>query len=425
MSGAGGIVTVAAEGQLPLCEREWERSRAGADIPHCLIGEPAGRNTAAAIAVAAAYCGRRFSPGAIMAVLPADHLVRDERSWNEALAAAGAAAGEGIALLGIAPTRAETGYGYIRKGGKIGDRAHAVDQFAEKPDGEAAERYLASGEHLWNAGVFVGSAASFSGEIRRHLPEMAEIAEEIVGEGEPPPDRLRPAPELYGRLESISFDYGVAEKARGLAVVEIAGSGWSDVGAWAAFAEALVPADGRGNRVSGEAVLDDCDDCFYWGDRPAVLSGMSGVCVVDGGDATLVCASSRAGQVGKISGGLDHAGNASDPPSVPKPWGGYAVISGGAGYKVKRIDVLPGARLSLQSHRRRSEHWTAILGTPTVTIDGRTFELPVDSSCHIPAGAKHRLANEGDSPAAIIEVQVGDYLGEDDIVRHEDDYGRS
>ena len=422
-----GAVTVASQEHAALCGGIWKESPVGAGVRHCIIGEPLGRNTAPAIAVAAETVAALYTPDAVMAVLPADHLVKVEKDWAAAVLAGASVASERLALVGIAPTRAETGYGYVCIGEQIDGVVYRVDRFVEKPAREQAEKYLASGRHLWNAGIFIGRAGSFLREIGTHKPEMAGIAKRIAKTRTADTDLFAPPRDLYEQFESVSFDVAVAERAADMAVAAAQNVGWSDVGSWRSFAGDMLPADECGNRMLGNALARNSSGCIFWGgaERFVLMHGLEDVCVIDDGNATLICRTEDGDAVGGLVGELAREGAPEDPPLVPKPWGSYRVISEGKGYRVKRIDINPGARLSLQSHSHRSEHWTTVLGTPTVTIGSEKFEMPVDRSCHIPAGMRHRIANTGTAPAAIIEVQIGSYLGEDDIVRHEDDYRRS
>lgn len=429
LDGLRGVVTVSSRESVPMCRLSCERFFPGGGVPLLHIGEPEGRDTGPAVVLAAAVSERLFGPDAVLAVFPADHVVKDTEPFAAAVASGARIATEagGLALLGMRPTRAETGYGYIREGEAVRENVRVVDRFVEKPDLATAKRYVEEGGHQWNAGIFIAKAGEMLALAGRHAPEILGVASEIAAGARKGPDGLFPSPGDYGRFPRISFDRAVAEKAEGSHVVETGDVGWSDVGTWRSFAEALLTPDGHGNRGHGNGAFFGSENCVFLGsERLVAMVGLRDTCVVDDGDATLVCGTGEADGIRRAVESLKAAGvrQAAEPPTVGKPWGSYTVLSERGGHKVKRIEVLPGKRLSLQSHRHRSEHWTTVEGEPTVTIGERVFRMPVDSSCHIPAGERHRLANEGPVPAAIIEVQLGDHLGEDDIVRHEDDFGR-
>lgn len=416
------VLTVAASDSLFLCEEmadEWAPS--GAE--HVFIGEPQGRNTAAAIAAAAAAVARRFGEDAVMFAMPADHLVGNEPVfWEAAAKAADAAKAGRIALLGMTPEYPATAYGYIEFSEKDVGGCFAVTRFVEKPDATRADKYLAAGNFLWNAGVFCFTPATLAAELRKSAPDFLTPLENFKKHDDGG-RKILPLAADYEKFPAISFDYAVAEKTACAAVAKAEGAQWSDVGSWRALAERL-PADADGNR--GDAMFLDSNNCFAAADKVAAIVGLENVCVVDTSDALLVLRAEKAERVRDVFERLRREGGAAArSPSARRPWGGYEVLSEGAGYKVKRIEVKPGGILSLQSHRHRSEHWTTVEGVMTVHVEGREFDMKKDESCYIPLGAKHRMRNGTDSPAAVIEVQIGDYLGEDDIVRYEDAYGRA
>lgn len=404
---------------------------AGAPVASSYLLEPVGRNTAAAVAMAAHWIAQNVSPEALMLVLPADHLISPVDDFLRAVEHAAVLASRGkLVTFGIRPTRPETGYGYIEAGAaQPGTEGHDVKRFIEKPDAETAQRYVASGNFLWNSGMFCMRARTLLDELQAHRPQLADgvgqcwqQAAAADGSGafvELPAD-------CFGALESISIDYAVMEPSRNLAVLPT-GFRWDDIGSWSAVAD-LVPQDERGNRVHGDSVLVDCDDCFVRAeDRMVAAVGLKGVMVVDTPDALLVADASCAQQVKEVVAQLKERGHDSYRlhRTVVRPWGTYTVLEGGEGYQIKRIEVKPGAALSLQMHHHRSEHWIVVSGTAQVTCDGQEFLVMTNESTYIPAGKKHRVVNPGVLDLVMIEVQSGSYLGEDDIVRFSDMYGRA
>ena len=390
------------------------------------IAEPLARNTGPAAAVAARFAGERFGADAVLALLPADHVVENRPEFCRALARAAAAAGrDRLAVLGIKPDRQSDQYGYIKAGKDQGDGWCEVASFIEKPDAQSAQRMIDAGGHYWNAGVFVAKAGVLSREFAAHAPEIARAAAglDVSETGDWFPDSGR-----YADFPDISIDYAVAEKTDRAALVPDVDAGWSDVGSWHSFAQ-LIPAAADGNRATGRAQFVSCADCasFSTTDRLIALVGLEKAVVVDTADALLVLGPQAASEAGDIYRKLVAADDlcALSPPCEQRPWGRYWVLAAGPGFKLKRVEVEPGARLSLQSHEQRSEHWTVVSGTMTVTVGEKVFDLAVDDSCHVPRQARHRMANRTDRPAVVIELQLGDYLGEDDIRRYEDDYQRA
>jgi len=393
--------------------------------------EPVGRNTAAAIAAAAHWIAANVSPQALMLVLPADHLISPAEEFQKAVQQAAALASQGkLVTFGIRPTAPETGYGYIEGGAAIaGSQALEVKRFVEKPDLQTAKSYLDSGNFMWNSGMFCMRAQTLLDELAAHRPALAEgvarcWAEVGAGSSKQPFTEL-PA-ESFGQVESISVDYAVMEPSKNLVVLPTSFS-WDDIGSWSAVAN-LVPADGEGNRVQGDAVLVDCQDSFIRAeDRMIAAVGLRGVMVIDTPDALLVADANASQQVKEVVSQLKLRGHESYKlhRTVVRPWGTYTVLEDGAGYKIKRIEVKPGAQLSLQMHHHRSEHWIVVTGTAKVVCDDREFLVMTNESTYIPAGKKHRVENPGVLDLVMIEVQSGEYLGEDDIVRFSDIYGRA
>ncbi len=419
------IIVIAAENDIPMCRRT--AAEYAPKIPHLFVGEPEGRDTAPAIAAAACLSAKRFGGETPLLVLPADHAVaRADNFWRAAIRAARAAADGKIALLGIPPDSPATGYGYIERGTMESESQFAVRRFVEKPDAARAAQFLADGNFLWNAGIFSFTPQTLFSELRSETPELFapldDLRKTIGGDS----DSWSPPQKHYARLPKISFDYAVMEKTRRASVVAAENTGWSDVGSWRAVAETL-PADADGNRNFAAAELLDCKNCFVAGGHRLIAAvGARDLHIVDTPDALLISAAADSEKVRDLAAHLraQKRPQAETPATVRRPWGEYTVLSEGDGYKVKRISVSPGGKLSLQSHRRRSEHWTTVAGTMTVTIDEREFAQAAGAACFVPLGAKHRMANDTAAEAAIIEVQIGDYLGEDDIVRYEDIYGR-
>ena len=393
--------------------------------------EPEGRNTAPAIALVALELVRR-DPDAIMVVVPADHIVKGQHDFDAAVSLASKLAAQGLLVtFGIQPIRPETGYGYIKpnrkmvlvKQGKL--KGHPVARFVEKPNEVKAAQYLKAGDYYWNSGMFVWRASTILEEIRRHQPTLYRGIEKIGQLMRQRASRLE-IDETYRRLPSVSIDTGVMEKSTKAAVVPVTFR-WSDVGSWGSLDE-VASKDKAGNVVVGRVIDIDSQRSIVYGDRRVVATiGLTDMVVVDTPDATLVCPKSRAQDVKKMVEILKRQGAPEhlEHLTVHRPWGSYTVLEEGQGYKVKRVTVKPGGRLSLQMHHKRSEHWVVITGTARVTRGDEVFDLKVGHSTEIPVETRHRLENPGQETLHIIEVQNGPYLGEDDIVRFQDDYGRT
>jgi len=395
------------------------------------ILEPEGRNTAPAIALAALEVLAR-DPEGIRLVVPADHVVTGRRDFEVAVAlAAQLAAEDYLVTFGIQPTRPETGYGYIKPNSRamLGKQGrlygYRVRKFVEKPNAAKAAQYLKAGDYYWNSGMFVWRAATILEEIRRHQPALGRGMDHIR--------RLkisgasgRMIDEAYRRLVSVSIDNGVMEQSSKAAVVPVSFK-WSDGGSWGSLDE-VASKNRAGNVVNGRVVDIDSADSIVYADRRMVATiGLKDMVVVDTPDATLVCPKSRAQDVKQVVDILkrQQAPEHLEHLTVQRPWGSYTVLEEGNGFKVKRVTVHPGGRLSLQLHHRRSEHWVVIAGTARVTRGDEVFDLQVGQSTAIPVETPHRLENPGHETVHIIEVQNGPYLGEDDIVRLKDDYGRT
>jgi mannose-1-phosphate guanylyltransferase/mannose-6-phosphate isomerase len=397
------------------------------------LQEPLARNTAPAIALAAAALVAE-DPDAIMVVLPSDHLLEDGDVWADCIAAAAAVAAEGwLVTIGIAPTRPETGYGYIRAGEALPAFAagtvtpHVAAEFVEKPDHATAERYVASGDYYWNAGIFVMRASRVLEELDAAGGNEARIAEVVrLVAGMPAGERAgEGALAAFGSLSPVSIDVAVMERSSRVAVIP-APLKWSDVGSLLAL-EDVAETDADGNVRSGRGVdIDSRDTIVYATDRLVATLGVSGLIVVDTDDATLVLPKDRAQDVRQVVDALKAMGapEVTQPKVSLRPWGSWTSLLHNPSYQIKFIEVKPGSRLSLQKHRHRSEHWVVVSGTAIVTRDEDRLEVHQNESAFLPMGSVHRLENCGKVPLQVIEIQVGEYLGEDDIVRIEDDWAR-
>jgi mannose-1-phosphate guanylyltransferase len=384
------------------------------------ILEPFGRGTAAAVACAALRVAQVHGAEAQLLILPADHLIADTPRFGEAVAGAMRLAAQGrLVTFGIRPSHPETGYGYIEGDG---DR---VVRFVEKPPFEKARQYVQSGRFYWNSGMFCFAAGSVIEEMARHCPEILAAARECLSRSRPNGDQVELDAESFARVPDNSIDYALMEKSSRVSVVPC-DIGWSDIGSWTAIG-ALTEADGDGNRVEGASVLHDVRDSFIRSEHRMVGAvGLTNVVIVDTPDALLVADASRAQDVKHIYARLKEQGHEAHKlhRTVHRPWGTYTVLEEGPGFKIKRIAVKPGASLSLQMHQHRSEHWIVVSGTAHVVNGDREFSVATNESTFIPPRNKHRLANPHNVDLVIIEVQSGPYLGEDDIVRFDDVYGR-
>ncbi len=395
--------------------------------PHSIVLEPVGRNTAPAVAAAALMLAEEDAQ-ALMLVLPSDHTIADEAAFQRAVAAAAAAAGNGALItFGIKPTAAETGYGYIHRGAPL--KRHAgcfeVAEFVEKPDAATAARYLAAGDYDWNSGMFLFSPASYLDELERLEPEMLDACRAAVTGAEKDLDFLRLAADAFGRSPSRSIDYAVMEHTR-RAVVVPAEMGWSDIGSWKALWD-IGARDGSGNVLVGDVeAIDSADSYLRSESRLLATIGVRDMIVVATDDVVLVLPKHRAQDVRMLVEALKSRNRAEADvhPRVYRPWGYYQTVHAGDRFQVKRITVNVGASLSLQLHRHRAEHWIVANGAARVTRGEDVFMLNENESTFIPPNTRHRLENPGKVPLNLIEVQSGSYLGEDDIVRFEDDYGR-
>ena len=386
--------------------------------------EPVGRNSAAAIAIAAHYALGAHGDDCIMLVMPADHLVHDMEAFTQAVKQAEELVAQGkLVTFGIKPSNPETGYGYILADGNL------VEKFVEKPDKETAETYIANGNYFWNSGMFCMRASSFLEELDLLAPDIgAQAAKALAGAKQSSADNWQ-ALEIqraeFEYIRSISVDYAVFEKSQNVGIVPC-DIGWSDIGSWNELG-ASFPTDEHKNNNLGNVICKETNDCvIHGGNRLIATLGVKDLIISDTVDALLVAHKDRAQDVRII---VDELKARSDTvykefPTVHRPWGTYTVLQEGVGFKLKRIEVKPSARLSLQSHKHRSEHWIIVSGKALVTNGEELIELTVNQSTYIPLGNKHRLENPGTEQLILIEVQCGGYLGEDDIVRYEDVYKR-
>lgn len=396
--------------------------------PRSIVLEPLGRNTAPAVTVAALML-QREDPEAIMVLLPSDHVVGDLEAFASAVdSAADAAKGGKLVTFGITPRHPETGYGYIRQGEALAahDGTFSVAGFVEKPDLPTAESYLAAGNYLWNSGMFVLPARVYLEEIARLAPEILKQSNLALEKSFRDLDFVRLDEHAFAACPSDSIDYAVMEHTENAAVVP-ADIGWNDVGAWPALWD-IAEKDTDGNVSTGDNLLRDVANSYIRGedDRLIAAVGLEDMIVVSTDDALMIAPKDRAGEVKDLVESLKSAerSEAIHHRRVYRPWGNYKDIDEEERFRVKRIIVKPGGILSLQKHKHRSEHWVVVKGTATVTCGEEETSLRENQSVYIPKGVVHRLANREAEPLHLIEVQVGDYVGEDDIIRIEDTYGR-
>lgn len=392
--------------------------------PAALLIEPFGRNTAPAAALAALKLSER-DPAAMMLVMPSDHVIRDEAAFLDAIGKAAPLAADGnLVTFGINPTGPHTGYGYIARGAALGE-GFRVAGFVEKPPLETAQAFVAAGTYDWNAGIFLFRADAWLAELDRHRPGIVAACREALAEGTADLFFQRLGEAAFGRAESISIDHAVMERTDRAAVVPVS-MGWSDIGSWSAvWAEG--PQDEDGNVALGEVVALGTTGSYLRTDKALLtVIGMTDVAVIATGDAVLVAPKSRDQEVRLLVEELKRRQRpeATIPLRTYRPWGWFQVVDEGPRFKVKHIQVNPGHKLSLQKHWHRSEHWVVVTGTAQVTCGGKDLLLRENESTFIPAGMPHRLENPGKVPLRMIEVQSGEYVGEDDIVRLDDVYGR-
>ena len=394
------------------------------DIHHTFLLEPFGRNSAPAIATAAHYAKTKYGDNCLLLILPADHLIDNQAGFVETVVKATNLASQGkLVTFGIKPDSPETGFGYIEAEGLD------VKRFVEKPDLKTAREYLSCGNFYWNAGMFCMSVGTILHEMQSLCPDIIEHS--LAGFNHATTtqangwSRFEISAKHFARVRDISIDYAIFEPSKNVAIIPC-DIGWSDIGSWREFG-ALQPKDQAGNHITGEVVLEDVSHCIVHSESRLVAGlGLNNLLIADTADALLIAPQDRAQDVRKI---VDQLKRSNNPryqlfPTVHRPWGTYTVLLEGTGFKLKQISVKPGAALSLQSHRHRSEHWVVVSGVARITNGDDIAELTHNQSTYIPAGNKHRLENPGEQILTIIEVQCGDYLGEDDIIRYQDTYGR-
>jgi mannose-1-phosphate guanylyltransferase / mannose-6-phosphate isomerase len=389
-----------------------------------ILLEPAGRNTAPAVALAALKA-LAMNSEAILVVAPADHVIRDARGFAQAAEVAAKFASQGkLVTFGIIANAPETGYGYIRRGDGTGP-AYPVAQFVEKPPLDVALQFVASGDYYWNSGMFVFKASRYLQELAAFAPDILAASKAAYAAAETDLDFVRIDKAEFIKCRSESIDYAVMEKTQDALVLPL-DVGWSDVGSWSSLFDALPP-DEDGNVLQGDVMLHDTHDCYVHSTSRLVAAvGMDDHIIVETKDAVLVAPKDRVQDVKELVGMIKKSGRSESAwhREVFRPWGSYDSIDNGERFQVKRLSVKPGGVLSLQMHHHRAEHWIVVQGTARITRNDETFLLSENESTFIPIGATHRIENPGKVPLHIIEVQSGSYLGEDDIVRYEDNYGR-
>jgi mannose-1-phosphate guanylyltransferase/mannose-6-phosphate isomerase len=393
-----------------------------------IVLEPEGRNTAPAVALAALLAlkdNRDLAQSPVLLVMPADHVIEDTAAFITAVEAGEQSARDGsLVTFGIVPSHAHTGYGYI-EADVHSLEAGPIQSFVEKPDKQTAVRLLESNRFFWNSGIFLFRADRYLDELDKYMPDMVDACKKSIQAAVVDTDFVRPDAEAFKESPSDSIDYAVMEKTSRAVMVPLA-AGWSDVGSWAALHD-VSEKDAQGNSIHGDVVTHNCEDCYISAQSRLVAAvGLTDIVVVEDKDSVLVTQKDQSQDVKELVEELKRQGREETKlhRQVFRPWGSYDSIDSDEGFQVKRLIVKPGAVLSLQKHARRAEHWVVVKGTARITRNDEVFDLGVNESTYIPVGTVHRIANPGDQPVHIIEVQCGDYLGEDDIVRLEDNYGR-
>jgi len=389
-----------------------------------IVLEPSGRNTAPAVALAA-FTAQLGGDDPTLLVLAADHAIADEGAFRDAIVLASDLAADGqLVTFGVVPTAPETGYGYIRQG-ESHNGAYRVAEFVEKPELSVAQQYISDGGYVWNSGMFMFKASRYLEELKIHRPDIYKACEVAIDEAARDEDFLRPEPSAFEACASESIDYAVMEKTSSAVVVPVE-CGWSDVGSWSALWD-ISEKTAEGNAIIGDVIAEDTSNSYLRSDSKLIAAiGLENVVIVESDDAIMVASKDRVQDVKKIVEKLKAQGRSETElhRKVYRPWGYYDSIDHGKRFQVKRIVVSPGQQLSLQMHHHRAEHWIVVSGTARVTRGDDVFLVGENESTYIPLGVLHRLENPGAIPLEMIEVQSGSYLGEDDIVRFEDTYGR-
>ncbi len=425
----GELITVTNRDYYFMSKDELAAAQLGERRPGMFLLEPVGRNTAPAVALAAQHIANKYGPDALMLVLAADHLIQDQGAFNAAVADAATLAQHGyLVTFGIVPSGPETGFGYIEAGETMQHGRKAI-RFVEKPSFEKAQAYLASGNFYWNSGMFCFQAGRLLEEITQHAPDVASAIEacwQAVTAQPNAADQMIDIPtQMFAQVPDISIDYAVMERSSQVAVVP-SDFGWSDIGSWTAVKDLVHPDDNQ-NRALGEVIFVDSRNTFVQSeDRLVATVGVDNLMIIDTPDALLVAHPDKSQDVKKVVAQLKSKLHEAYKlhRTVARPWGTYTVLEEGPHFKIKRIEVKPGASLSLQMHHHRSEHWIVVRGMAKVVNGEREIMVSTNESTYIPAGHKHRLENPGVLDLVMIEVQSGEYLGEDDIVRFQDNYGR-
>ncbi|AHE68459.1 mannose-1-phosphate guanylyltransferase/mannose-6-phosphate isomerase [Legionella oakridgensis] len=417
------ILTVSNEAHYFLCQEQLQSFQ----TPITYLLEPCVRNTAPAIAVAAHYLVHQINPHAIMLILPSDHWIADEAAWRDAMLQGieFATSDSVLVTFGIKPSGPKTGYGYIEAIPSTSQKAMLVQRFREKPDVKTAEEFIANGHYYWNSGMFVCRAQTYLDELHQHAPDIFQASKQAILAGQYGHDYIRLDAEAFAQCRSESIDYAIMEKTSKAAMIAV-DIQWSDLGCWTAVAEAN-PLDANGNALHGKVIAKDSHNCLVSSEDILVTTiGIQDQIIVATTDAVLVADKQYSQQVKDIVQALgeNHAQLADEHTRVSRPWGYYEILAEGPAFKVKRLMVKPGAKLSLQMHEHRAEHWVIVGGLAEVTNDEQIMQLTVNQSTYIPQKTRHRLCNPGNEPLYVIEVQSGHYLGEDDIIRFDDVYQR-
>ncbi|MCP8900299.1 mannose-1-phosphate guanylyltransferase/mannose-6-phosphate isomerase [Gilvimarinus xylanilyticus] len=424
LPGVSEVLTVTTDDLLFKTEDAYATTDDAVACNHGYILEPFGRNTAASFAAAALDVASRYGPDAHILILAADHLITDESTFARAVEqATNLAAQQKLTVFGIVPEHPETGYGYIQAAAGPGDQL-SVQQFVEKPDAATAQAYVDSGNYYWNSGMFCSRADLALAELKAHAPELLQSVSRALESGIQSQGKghcsTRLCPEAFAQVPDISIDYALMEKTACLAGVK-ADIGWSDIGSWEAMGQ-LTPADDRGNRFDGEVLSTGASNNYVRShDRLTALVGVEDLLVIDTADALLIAHKSQAQGVKDIVAQLKRSGHGArlQHRTVHRPWGSHTVLEEHERFKVRRIVIKPGTSLTLQMHHHRSEHWVVLQGMARITNEDQITLLGVNESTFIPAGHKHKLENPGVIDLIMVEVQSGDYLGEDDITRYE------